>query len=628
MRTSWIPVRALLSPLLLGGLGLVLGLGLLWRAGPAAAQAGPGPAGLELLSPRAPQPSTPREFIHILGRTQAGAQVRVAGEPVTVYATGVFARDRVPLALGANSLVIEAVLVNGQKLSQTLTVERLAPPAAVVWPATGLYLDGSSLRPALAQQLAPGEAVEVALRATPGQRVEARLPGQGWQPLAEAESGRYRGLLAFAGAEDVEPGAVAVRLSGLSPQASLGASSAPEAASAANAIVALTTGLVGQWRDNPERLVVVGRDGAELQQGLHEVRLGGPYLAELPAGTLLTVTGRSGARLRVRLAPDTSAWVADSAVSPAAPGTAAPYATFTSMAVAGGAEGDVVSIPLSSPVPYAVRWLEDSSGRQQLEVRIFGSHHATTWITHRASARVVREVSAEPGGAGQVRVLITPLAARLWGWKTERTATALRITLRAAPALANPGSPLMGLKVALEAGHGSAENLGAVGATGVPEKDVNRWATEALKAELESRGAQVVMVRESDDNPTLRERSRRAVASDADLFLAVHANAADTAQGFLRTSGTSTYYKNGSGRDLAAAVQRRQLQETGLPDFGLIGSFNYTPLRLVTWMPAILVEQAFMTHPGDEAQMLDPAFRVTMARAVRLGVEDFLRPKN
>lgn len=67
------------------------------------------------------------------------------------------------------------------------------------------------------------------------------------------------------------------------------------------------------------------------------------------------------------------------------------------------------------------------------------------------------------------------------------------------------------------------------------------------------------------------------------------------------------------------------LEQTGLDDFGLIGNFNYAPIRLVTWMPAALVEQAFVSHPGDEARLLDPAFRALMAKAVRLGLEDFLR---
>jgi N-acetylmuramoyl-L-alanine amidase len=38
----------------------------------------------------------------------------------------------------------------------------------------------------------------------------------------------------------------------------------------------------------------------------------------------------------------------------------------------------------------------------------------------------------------------------------------------------------------------------------------------------------------------------------------------------------------------------------------------------------MLVEQAFMSNPEDEAKMLDPAFRKQMMRAVLLGTKDWL----
>ena len=42
-------------------------------------------------------------------------------------------------------------------------------------------------------------------------------------------------------------------------------------------------------------------------------------------------------------------------------------------------------------------------------------------------------------------------------------------------------------------------------------------------------------------------------------------------------------------------------------------------------MPAVLVEQAYVSHPADEARLLDPLFRARLARAVRLGLEDHLK---
>ena len=590
---------------------------LVWLAllGPALASA----QIIELLSPRDDQqapPVTSREFFNVLGRTTPGAVVHVGGEAVTVFATGVFARDRVPLAPGLNQISIEAALPGAAPAQRVLQIERVAPPAAVQWPGARLFVDGASLRPDLAQVVAPGETVEVSVRATAGQRVTARLPGQRWAPLTETTPGRYRAALRFGGEDEVAAAPVQVRIE---------AHGLPIDRHAPKLITVLTPGTAGQWRTDPERLFAAGSDGADLLHGLHDVRLGGPFLAELPAGTLLQASGRHGEHLRVQLSPDSVAWVAERQLQPAVAGTARPQAFFTTLSVAGSAEGDVVNIPLAAPVPYAVRDAVDAAGRHTLEVEIYGAHHATTWISHRASSRLVREVSVLQAGPGRVLLRVLPHAARLWGWRVERTATALRIVLRGAPGIVSTGPPLAGLHIAVEAGHGSADNLGAVGATGVPEKDINRWTAEALQSELEAAGATVTVVRVADDNPDLRQRARRVLESQAMLFVSIHANSADTGNGFLRVSGTSMYYKHAISRDLAAAVQRRLLDQTGLPDFGLVGNFNYTPIRLLSWMPAVLVEQAFVSHPGDEAQLLDPAFRARLAKAVRAGIEDFLR---
>lgn len=477
--------------------------------------------GLLIHQPREPRTSTPNPVVHVLGRTAPGAKVRVGGEAVTVQRTGVFARDGIPLQLGANTLSIEALMPDGKTMvTQTLDIERVAPPAAP--------LDTAASAPAPVEPL-------------------------------------------------------------------------------------------------PAALYVAGPDGAALTHGVHEVRLGGPFLAELPAGTLLMVNGRTPSHYRVALAPDTSVWVPRESLTPAPEGTAQPWASFTSLSVEGGAGGDTVSIPVPAGLPYAIRAVTpQANGGAQLELDLFGAHLATTWITHRATARLVREVSVEQPADGRLRVRIALHGRLLWGWRVEHNGSTLQVTVQPPPAL-HARSPLRGLRIALEPGHGGPTNLGAVGATGVPEKDVNRWTVEALKAELESAGARVQIVREGDENPNLAERAARVAASDAQLFISVHANSVDTSRGVLRVQGASAYYRHAHSRDLAAAIQRRMLEQTGLADFGLVGAFNYLPIRRITHTPAVLVEQAFMSHPADEAQMLVASFRARTAKAVRLGVEDFLR---
>jgi N-acetylmuramoyl-L-alanine amidase len=501
-------------------LGLALPAWSQAQFGPPTGQVSAPSDGLLIHTPREPATSTGLAVVHVLGRTVAGASVKVGGEAVAVQPTGVFARDNVPLEPGLNTVLVEATLPGGRRIAQALAIERIAPAAP-------------------------------------------SLPAA---PTTDA-------LV-------VEP---------LTPA-----------------------------------LFIAGPDGVALSHGLHEVRLGGPFLAELPAGTLLLVNGRTAQHYRVALAPDTTVWAPIAALAPAAEGTARPWAAFTSLSVEGSARGDVVSIPLPADLPFAVRAVPAGTGPAQLELDLYGAHLATTWITQRASARLVREVSVEQPADGRLRVRITLNGRTLWGWRVERSGGQLQLAIPAPPAI-QPRAPLKGLRIALEAGHGGPGNLGAIGGTGVPEKDVNRWTVDALAAELEAAGARVLQVRDGDESPTLAERAARVAASDAQLFISVHANAVDTARGVLRVQGTSTYYRHAHQRELASAIQRRMLAVTGLADFGVVGAFNYLPLRRTTGVPAVLVEQAFMTHPADEAQMLDPRFRARIAHAVRLGLEDYLR---
>ena len=494
---------------------------------------------LAVLSPTEPRSSTSREFVNVLARTANGATATVNGVAAPVFATGVFVRDKVPLAIGMNTLTIEVTLPGGERQSRVIEVTRLAATTA-------------------------GQPTSTAPPPSPPSPPSPASP----LPLVEMQA-----------------------------------------------------------------LFVTAPGGADLTWGVHDVRLGGPNLAELPAGVLLRATGQQGEYGRVQLG-STEAWVPLRSLQVAATGTTMPRHVFTTLSVAGAtaaqaggvSPADVVTIPWPSNLPSSVRSAVTPEGWPYLEVDLYGTHNAATWVTHRTSAQVVREATVDQVAPQHVRVRITLKQPHLWGWRIERDAHALRVVVHAPPTLAQgAASPLQGLLIALEAGHGGPTNLGAVGATGVPEKDVNRWTVQALKAELEGVGARVMLVREGDENPSLRERAERVNNSDAQLFISVHANSADTHNGYLRAAGTSTYYKHSHSRDLAVAIQRRLLSETALPDFGVVGGFNYAPIRLVSHVPAVLVEQAFMSHPGEEALLLDAAFRARLAKAVRLGLEDHLR---
>lgn len=609
---------------------LMLALGArLWAQAPGRAAASGEAKGsftLRILDPRGDATSTTRGVVHVLGRTSGDAKVAVGGEAARVFGTGIFVRDNVPLQMGENRIVVVATAHDGQRLERVITVKREAETPAPAEPKERrLEIEAESIEPAQNVILSRGDILELSFRGTPGQRADYCLSGDAWQPMAETPdeaagkpSGLYRASLVATPAADATNTPVRFRL-----QAKASGTNAIRI-TGESVVEAASKAKVGFWDESKLRLVRVGEDGAAVSFGLHEVRLGGPYLTELPAGTLLRVTGMRGGNYHVRLSPDMDSWVESRAVEWAPAGTPPPHLSFTDISVSGNGTVDLVTIPYPAPVPFAVTPTLSPAGRAALEVDFYGAHNAATWISHRPTAKGIREVTVQQVAADRLRVCVELKGKQFWGYKCLATNGAVVLTVRRPPKLAAaPDSPLKGLTLALEAGHGG-DNSGARGVSGSQEKDVNRHAVEELARQFEAAGAKTVMVRPNDDSLSLSERVRRGVAANADLWISVHANSAGHQRGYLSVSGTSTYYKWPFCRDLSEAIHARLLDITRLGDFGNVGNFNYYPLRANTWMPSMLVEQAFMSNPEDEAKMLDPVFRKEMMRAVVVGTEEWL----
>lgn len=105
------------------------------------------------------------------------------------------------------------------------------------------------------------------------------------------------------------------------------------------------------------------------------------------------------------------------------------------------------------------------------------------------------------------------------------------------------GQPIGPAHVVLDAGHGGTEP-GAVGPSGLTEKEINLAVVHRTRDRLEEMGASVVLTREFDHNITTAARGRIAVAVDPALFVSVHHNGGAPAGGDL--PGTMAFTKAGS----------------------------------------------------------------------------------
>ncbi len=108
-------------------------------------------------------------------------------------------------------------------------------------------------------------------------------------------------------------------------------------------------------------------------------------------------------------------------------------------------------------------------------------------------------------------------------------------------------------RVVVDAGHGG-NDPGAIGPTGLKEKDVTLDLAHKLAPVLSKRGLQVTLTRDDDRYVTLEERTAQANKVNADLFVSIHCNAAES----RGRKGIETYVLDTTMTDLSARVAARE----------------------------------------------------------------------
>lgn len=159
------------------------------------------------------------------------------------------------------------------------------------------------------------------------------------------------------------------------------------------------------------------------------------------------------------------------------------------------------------------------------------------------------------------------------------------------------GRSLSQMIVAIDPGHGGSDT-GARSTGGVSEKELNLEVASRLARVLESAGAGVVLIRNTDDDLSQYDRAAMANASGSDIFLSIHHNACanPAAQGAAAAYFRRQGYFSEPGLMLAAHIVAAISRELGVPEIPVLGR-NYAVLRETT-MTAVQVEPFFITCSG------------------------------
>ncbi len=172
------------------------------------------------------------------------------------------------------------------------------------------------------------------------------------------------------------------------------------------------------------------------------------------------------------------------------------------------------------------------------------------------------------------------------------------------------------MRVTVNPGHFPGIDPGAIGPNGVREADVALSIGRRCAQYLREAGHDVQLVQRA----SLLNICRETDESGAELFVSIHCNAATDP----RARGFEVWiYRHASekAKELAERVRGR-IAETfpALTDRGIKESGFYVLKH--TACSACLVETAFISNPGEENFLTDPAVQDGYARAIADGIMD------
>jgi len=188
-----------------------------------------------------------------------------------------------------------------------------------------------------------------------------------------------------------------------------------------------------------------------------------------------------------------------------------------------------------------------------------------------------------------------------------------------------PGSDTMKAKV-------SSGTQGV--STGIPEYELNLAVSLYLKEELQARGYEVIMTRETHDvNISNVERAQIANETKADAFIRVHADSSTnaSAKGVMTICQTKKNPYNSEWYEESYRLSELVLEEvaeaTGAKKRKVWETDTMTGINWTT-VPTTILEMGYMSNPEEDELMATEEYRKKIAVGVADAIDRYLKDED
>ena len=319
---------------------------------------------------------------------------------------------------------------------------------------------------------------------------------------------------------------------------------------------------------------------------------------------------------------DYGAWI-KSSETVSLPNAIVPNTIIRSVGSSQSEKATLVSFPLQTPVPVTVKQESD-----KFTLTLHNTTAQTDTIPFNDNPFISRmdwqQIPPSPGGnSTAVQYIFNLRKNQQWGYKIGYEGTTLKLKLRHPPELRRSRrKPFSGSKILIDPGLGGKE-LGAVGPTGLPEKDVNLVISKLLRQELVKRGATVVMTRENDKFVSLGDRQKIIAREEPILALSVHYNALPDYGDAENTKGIGMFWYHPQAHSLAVYLHNYLVDKLDRPSYGVF--WNNLALTRPEAAPSLLLELGFMSNPEEFEWVTNPKEQKKLAKALADGIVKWLR---
>lgn len=297
--------------------------------------------------------------------------------------------------------------------------------------------------------------------------------------------------------------------------------------------------------------------------------------------------------------------------------------------------GAITSATINNTLKYTLLTLETtqnapctvSAFSDKIVVTVFHVGSFTNALPEMVENPLFGGVSAVADGDKYTYTLSLKKTDSYYGYKIGYENGKINISLKNPSKLVSAAKPLTGIKIALDAGHGTTPGAtGPLGLSGLMEKDINISLAQKVKTYLEGYGANVAISRTEKDGLDVRDITAFFRSQSPDLALSIHNNSVNFSSDAINVIGVESYYANQQSKKAAELIlgdvanfAKRQKRQAAQGDYIVCRNMEF---------PTLILEAAFMSNIFEYNWLSKDINRDYYAKCIALSVVDYFKWQN